>query len=186
MTIELPTELIWVDELCGGAWPTVDEDRLFDIARAWRRAALGVREIDESADWVARDLVMNNEAGSLVAFDEKWDRSRANHHAMATAQDVIAEIAHCTGLAVESAKITIVGILALTATRLVHAKVNAFYVPGSAVDDAFHSVAAGRKAIERTRIRLHQFVEEQISGNAYQAAMAILERINSVDAGDAR
>jgi hypothetical protein len=180
VTIDLPHHLAWVDELYGGAWPAVDEDRLFDLARAWRRSAQGLREVDQDADWVARDVVTNNDARPIDAFGQAWRRSHFNHYLAAEAQDLIAETVHSVGLAVQSGKIAIMGVLALTATRLMHAKVNASYVPGSAAEDAFRSVAAGRNAIETTLRRLHQFVEEEIGGNAYRKTMEILGQIKSV------
>jgi hypothetical protein len=61
-----------------------------------------------------------------------------------------------------------------------YAKVNAFYVPGPAAEEAFRSVAAGRKAIETTLRRLHRFVEEEIGGNAHRKTLEILGHIKSV------
>jgi hypothetical protein len=180
MTIELPHHLAWVDELFGGTWPAVDEDHLFDLARAWRRSAQDLREVDQDADWVARDVVTNNDSEPIDAFGRIWRRSHFNHHLAAEAQDLIGETVHSVGLAIQSAKIAITGVLALTATRLTHAKANAIYVPVSATEDAFRSVAAGRQATEMTLRRLHRFVEEVISGIAHPKTMEILEQIKSV------
>jgi hypothetical protein len=177
VTIELSPDLAWVDELYGGVWPMVDEDRLFDLARAWRRTAQGVRETDQNADWVARDVVTNNDGRPIDAFEQTWGRHHSNHQMMADAKVIIAEIANSVGLAVQSTKITITGIFALTATRLMHAKVNAFYIPAPSTEEAFRSVAAGRAAIEMVLRRLYEFIALQIEGNAFQSTMAILDQI---------
>jgi len=177
VTIELPPDLAWVDELYGGVWPMVDEDRLFDLARAWRRTAQGVRETDQNADWVARDVVTNNDGRPIDAFEQTWRRHHSNHQVMADAKVIIAEMANSVGLAIQSTKITITGIFALTATRLTHAKVNAFYIPAPSTVDAYRSVTAGRVAIEMTLRRLYEFIALQINGTMFQRTMEILDQI---------
>jgi hypothetical protein len=177
VTIELAPDLAWVDELYGGVWPMVDEDRLFDLAHAWRRTAQGVRETDQKADWVARDVVTNNDGRPIDAFEQTWGRHHSNHQVMADADVLIAEIANSVGLAVQSTKIAITGIFALTATRLMHAKVNASYLPAPSAEEAFRSVAAGRRAIEMALRRLYEFIEIQISGFAFHRTMELLDQI---------
>ena len=179
MTIVLPDHLAWVNELCGDAWPTVDEDHLFDFAAGLRWYSTVLRDLDSNADRVARDVVMNNDARFVEAFGVRWRRSHFNHYLAAEALDLFSQIVASTALAIQSAKITMIGVLALVATRLVDAKATAFRVPGAAAGDAFRAVAAGQVAIAYTRQRLLLFIEAEIAGRMHDRATELLGRIPS-------
>ncbi|MDW5327505.1 hypothetical protein [Plantactinospora sp. KLBMP9567] len=181
MTIELPHQLTWVHELCGGSWPAADEDRLFDLARSFRAFAAGLRDVDQDANWVARDVVTNNEAPSIDAFGALWRQAHYNHQLAARATDLIGEMAVTTGISVQAAKITLLGILSLTATRILRAKALAHFLPAVAADEAFRAAAAGRVATAATLRRLQLFIEVQVATNLRAAIVQTLAQITPVD-----
>ncbi|MBE1487567.1 WXG100-like domain-containing protein [Plantactinospora soyae] len=185
MSIELPHHLGWVHELCGSTWLAADEDRLFDLARRLRMSAAALRELDQDVDLVARDVVANNDAESIYAFGQTSRRSHYNHQLAAQATDLIGDMAVSLGLAIQAAKITLLGVLGLTATRIVRAKAAAQFVPGTSADEAFEAAAAGRVAIAMTLRRLQVFIEVDVATHMRGAIMETLVRIKSANSPSA-
>ncbi|MER5639610.1 hypothetical protein ABT095_21960 [Kitasatospora sp. NPDC002227] len=80
MSIELPSELVWVMNLLGLNWPDVDEDEL----RAWaghvREFAAGLQGAHEDSHEMVQGLAESYQGASYEALVERWDRASREHH----------------------------------------------------------------------------------------------------------
>lgn len=184
MTIELPHELVWVNELCGNRWPVLDEDQCFAEAELLRAHARDLYDLDQDANWHASDLNKYNDAEFVGAFMRAWRRIRYNHGQSREASVLMADIAWSVGLAVQSAKTAMLGVLALTAGQVMRAKMTSSHIPGVA-EDAFRAVKAGRIAVAGISDRFQHFLQVEITRNAAGQAMAILDQVQEVGFGPA-
>ncbi|MEU9012032.1 DNA/RNA non-specific endonuclease [Streptomyces sp. NPDC048479] len=77
-----------VQDLTGIEWPAADEDKLRDIAKAWRKFAEDMEDVTVAANKAAQTLIHNNTGEAISAFDDPFWR-RYYHDKKGWLQDLI-------------------------------------------------------------------------------------------------
>ncbi|MFF4813743.1 hypothetical protein ACFY2K_04090 [Kitasatospora sp. NPDC001309] len=159
MAIELPGELVWVMDLLGLPWPSVNEDKVREFAGHVRKFASNVDHTHAAATATLQDMAQHYQAKSYEHMVARWSKMTQGHlhelvavcNGSATALDVAADAVVAMKLAV----IAELGVLAAEAVAGAVAAVATFGL-ATAVDAAV--VAATRRAVSK----MIKEAEEQI------------------------
>ncbi|MQA87369.1 MAG: hypothetical protein GEV03_22760 [Streptosporangiales bacterium] len=153
MSIQVPTEFGWLfPSVVGDNWPSGDEDMLRKCADAWRRAGKDVRDEEESAWQLTRQVAgtMEGEAAdaSRVAIDGLVSADEQSLRELAETCDRLAEICEQYAQRIEETKLAIIEQLASLDTTAVAA-----LSLTSASNDASLASLAGQLSVARERVR---------------------------------
>ncbi|HEY0637754.1 MAG TPA: polymorphic toxin type 24 domain-containing protein [Pseudonocardiaceae bacterium] len=121
MTVTLPRELAGLLGEIGGRWPEADEDRLAELAGAWR--FLGERVQDVRADGVALagTIVAEHDSGAIDAFADRWRDFASDLELVAEAAGQVATGVDAMAVATVQAKQAVLGVLESTNGAIQHA-----------------------------------------------------------------
>ncbi|MEV4559922.1 hypothetical protein AB0K51_23425 [Kitasatospora sp. NPDC049285] len=79
MSIELPSELVWIMDLMGLNWPDVDEDELREWAQHVREFGRGMQESHDDTDVLLQNLGGAFEGASYEAMLSRWGQASGSH-----------------------------------------------------------------------------------------------------------
>ena len=147
MSITIPGELEWLGWIAGSDWPDGDEDKMWEIAGAWRKAATDIRDLLPDLAAAKRATIEAYPWGDGVeaigkALDE-LDHGPESLARLADVLDMVADSADALATEIQYTKILIISGLAMLAVEI--AAVWAF--PPTAPLAQAALIAAGRAAI---------------------------------------
>lgn len=174
MSVELPSELVWVLGAIGVVWPSVDEDTLRSIAD-------GLRDVvDELEDKHARtahavdQMLEVNSADSLEIFQTLWRKSSARYlKDLGEGIKVLAEAVSVGADIIEGMKVAAV------------AEIAAFAAQSAAVaaeSIATFGLGAGMEAVvvQATRAVVKGIIDQAIAQVEHQLKQAMTEPVVAV------
>jgi hypothetical protein len=172
MSIELPSEVVWVLNLLGLPWPAVDEDELRACANHLRDYASSLSQTHDGAYAEIKALSGSYSSPSYEILAQRWAEFSTTHvpevlevcRAFATALDVAAD-------AVETAKGVIIGALFAMAGEIAADQAAAVFTFGLAEAAVPALVAATRQIVKAALDQL----EQQLLAEVLQAALGPLE-----------
>ena len=172
MSVELPDELVWVINMIGLPWPTVDEDQLREYAGQLRTYASSLAETHGVAHAHIGALSASYSSPSYEILAERWAHFSSAHvnqivegcHAFAGALEVGADV-------VVAVKGAIIAALAAMAAEFIADQAAAVATFGLA-EAATVAIVEGTKAIVRAAL---DQLEQQVIGEVLEAALGPLE-----------
>jgi hypothetical protein len=172
MSIELPDELVWVIQMIGLPWPTVDEDQLREYAGQLRTYASSLAETHGEAHGRIGDLSASYASPSYDVLAERWAQFSSGHvnqivegcHVLAGALEIGADV-------VVAVKGTIIAALVAMAAEFVADQAAAVATFGLA-EAATVAIVEGTKAIVRAAL---DQLEQQVIAEVLEAALGPLE-----------
>jgi hypothetical protein len=172
VSIELPDEVVWVLNLIGLPWPTIDEDQLRAYASHLRTYAQSLSDTHGAAHSDITALSADYDSPSYDVLAERWAEFSSGHvsglveacHGFATALDVAAD-------AVVVAKGVIIGALVAMAAEVAADQAAAVFTLGLA-EAAEPAIIAGTRYIVKAAL---DQLEQQLVGEALEAVIGPLE-----------
>jgi hypothetical protein len=174
MSLDLPPELVWVIQLLGLPWPTVEEDELRNHATQIRTFASSLADTHSTAHGHVQALAATYHSRSYELMAAEWSRFTSTHidqlvpicNAIAEALDVTADL-------VVAAKWAIIGALGAMAGEFLADQAAAAATFGIA-EAAIPALIEGTKLIVKGII---DQLEQQIIGQVLGAALTPLENM---------
>jgi hypothetical protein len=172
VSIELPDEIVWVLNLLGLPWPSIDEDQLRTYAGHLRTYAQSLSDTHGAAHSDITDLSADYDSPAYDVLAERWAQFSSGHvaglveacHGFATALDVAAD-------AVVAAKGVIIGALFAMAAEIAADQAAAVFTFGLA-EAAEPAIIAGTRFIVKSAL---DQLEQQLIGEALEAVIGPLE-----------
>ncbi|MFG1794425.1 hypothetical protein [Nocardia sp. NPDC049149] len=117
MSLYLPEELRWLGWIAGAAWPDGDEDKMFELARAWDRASTKVRPLTDQVLMARRAAERSWEGEGGRAIAAAYDALLHGDQSLDRLAEHLLQVSKAvfnTGTELEATKLTIiVSLLAL-------------------------------------------------------------------------
>jgi hypothetical protein len=172
MSIELPDEVVWVFNMLGLPWPTIDEDQLRAYGDRLRAYAQSLSDTHGSAHADVTTLSADYQSPAYDELARRWEEFSSSHvtglveacRDFATALDVAAD-------AVVVAKGVIIAALVAMAAEVAADQAAAVFTLGLA-EAATPAIIAGTRAIVKAAL---DQLEQQLVAEALQAVLGPLE-----------
>jgi hypothetical protein len=177
VSIDLPSELVWIMDLMGLNWPDVDEDELREWAQHIREFGRGLGEVNNDTDTVLRNLGGAYEGASYEALLSRWGQASSSHmtvlvdgcEVLATALEVAAD-----GVVV--AKGAVIAQLVAMAAELAAATAAAVATLGAAAVAEAAIVEAGKRIVNAIIQEIEDIIIGQLVSMAIEPFQAAIEQ----------
>lgn len=173
MSIELPSQVVWLLNVIGVNWPDVDEDQVRQFAQHVRDFGQNVDNTHQGASQTIKQMGDAYSGASYEQLVETWGRMSNDHmtelvgacHGVATALDVAADV-------IVGAKVAAIGELVALAASFVADQAAAVATLGAAEAAEALVVTAAKKVVNA----LEQQLVQHILGEVIDKAVAPLEQ----------
>lgn len=177
MSIDLPSELVWIMDLMGLNWPDVDEDELREWAQHVREFGQGMAESHDDTDVLLKNLGGAYEGAGYEAMLTRWGQASAGHMTvlidccgvLATALEVAAE-------AVIVAKGVVIAQLVAMAAEMAAAAAAAVATLGIAAAAEAAIVEAGKRIVNAIIQEIEDVIVGQLVSMAVEPFQAAIEK----------
>lgn len=168
MSIELPSELVWIMNLMGLNWPDVDEDQMREWAQHVRDFGKGLTEAHEGTGVLLKNLGGAYEGAAYEALLNRWGQASTGHMTvlidgcgvLATGLEIAAD-------AVVVAKGAVIAQLVAMAAELAAATAAAVATLGAAAAAEAAIVEAGKRIVNA----IIQQIENEVIGQMVSTAI---------------
>lgn len=177
MSVELPSQVVWLLNVIGVDWPNVDEDEVRAFASHVRTFATGIENTHQAASSTIDRMRSSYQGASYEQLVEAWAHKSTTHlreltdacGVVATALDVAAE-------AIVTAKGFAVGELVALAASFVADQAAAVVTFGLAEAAEAGIIAAAKLVVRNLEQQLVQHIMGEVIGQAVQPLEGVIER----------
>ncbi|MFB7662639.1 hypothetical protein ACFC1R_01650 [Kitasatospora sp. NPDC056138] len=177
MSIELPSELVWIMDLMGLNWPDIDEDELREWAQHVREFAEGMAESHGDTDILLKNLGGAYEGASYEALMSRWGQASSGHlTVLIDCCGVLATGLEVAAGAVVVAKGAVVAQLVAMAAEMAAAAAAAVATMGAAAAAEALIIEAGKRIVNAIIQEIESVVIGELVSTAIEPFQAAIEQ----------
>ncbi|MEV4616560.1 hypothetical protein AB0K43_28765 [Kitasatospora sp. NPDC049258] len=177
MSIELPSELIWIMDLIGLNWPDVDEDELREWAAHIREFGQGMAESHDDTDSLLKNLGGAFDGAAYEAMLGRWGEASAGH--MTVLIDCCGVLATALEIAADGvivAKGAVIAQLVAMAAEMAAAAAAAVATLGVAAAAEAAIVEAGKRIVNAILQEIEGVIIDRLVTMAVEPFQAAIEK----------
>ncbi|MFC8451785.1 hypothetical protein [Kitasatospora sp. NPDC057223] len=168
MSIDLPSEVVWIMDLMGLNWPDIDEDELREWAVHVKEFGKGMAESHDDTDVLLKGLGGAYEGAGYEALLERWGQASDGHMTvLIDCCDVLGTALELAADAVVVAKGAVIAQLVAMAVEMAAAAAAAVATLGIAAAAEAAIIEAGKRIVSA----IIQEIEDMIIGQLVSMAV---------------
>jgi hypothetical protein len=183
MAIMLPGELDWILDILGYKWPNIDEDKLYECARAWRDFAQSAADAEEAGSSAAGAVTAVNSGAAIDEFSKTWGNftGGVGHDSYLTDARLVAELIagafETAAIMVIAGKVEVIAQLITLATEIIAAQAAAPFTFGLSEVGTLGATQATRLIVRRVMDKMKQEMMDAIAKTTKEKVMTSVKKM---------